>query len=52
MNLVASEKAISVITDYCNKNSIAFEKLNSQTLRFEKVTDVLHSYCRGVIQPD
>jgi len=52
MQLAASEKAINVITDYCNKNNITFEKPNNQTLRFEKITDTLRSYCRGVIQLD
>jgi len=52
MKLTASKTAINVIATYCNKQGIAFEQGNNQTIYFEEITDTLRSYCRGVMQVD
>jgi len=44
MKLTASKTAITVITGYCNKNSIDFEKLNNRTIYFKGMTDNLSQW--------
>ena len=52
MKLTASKIAIELITTYCNKHNIDFEKLNNKTISFKEMTDSLRSYCWGVLQAD